>query len=104
MVIVEYDNKVSFLKVIWAYFASVLVIAIISDSYVIYCLCLACVACSWQNNGCMQMPCHHTYMIAIKRKKGRCKMTMEKIIFGCFWLPTLIALLFVGYLYWKHRK
>jgi len=71
MVIVEYDNKVSFLKVIWAYFASVLVIAIISDTYVIYCLCLPVFACSWQNNGCMQMPCHDTYMIAIKRKEGR---------------------------------
>ena len=70
MVIGNNSHIVSFLKVIWAYFASVLVIAIISDSYVIYCLCLACVACSWQNNRCMQMPCHHTNMIAIKRKKG----------------------------------
>ena len=29
--------------------------------------------------------------------------TSLQIFFGCAWLPTLIVL-FVGYLYWRHRK
>jgi len=31
-------------------------------------------------------------------------MTSLQVIIGCAWLPTLIALIFVGYLYWQHRK
>jgi len=29
---------------------------------------------------------------------------MFKVIFGCFWFPTLIILVIAGYCYWQHRK
>ena len=31
-------------------------------------------------------------------------MTSTQALIGLFWLPGVIGLIFVGYLYWQHRK